>query len=102
VPADAPADVGARAAEVVSAIALRDLPAPLQRSLPDISITLHRYAETAAARMIRVNGRIAREGDPVTGDLSVAEITRSGVVFVIGDQRFYMDAFQTWQAKNGP
>ncbi len=82
-------------------MALSDLPDTMQRALPNIAITLHRYAETPSARMIRVNGRTAREGDALTEHLSVAEITRNGVVFVIGDQRFYMDAFQTWQTKNG-
>lgn len=87
--------------ELVDATALRDLPPSVQRTLPGIAITLHRYAASAEARMIRVNGRVAHEGDPVGGDLTVAEITRNGVVFVIGGQRFYMDAFQTWQAKSG-
>ncbi|HRK95379.1 MAG TPA: general secretion pathway protein GspB, partial [Rhodospirillales bacterium] len=87
--------------ELVDATALRDLPPSVQRTLPGIAITLHRYAASPEARMIRVNGRVAQEGDPVGGDLTVAEITRNGVVFVIGGQRFYMDAFQTWQAKSG-
>jgi general secretion pathway protein B len=91
----------APAAELVAAPALRDLPVALQRTLPGIAITLHRYAPTPGARMIRVNGRVAHEGDVVAGDLGVAEITRNGVVFAIGEQRFYMDAFQTWQAKGG-
>ncbi len=100
-PVPAPAPAPAPAPEIVSAMALSDLPDTVQRALPDIAITLHRYAETASARMIRVNGRTAHEGDALTEHLSVAEITRNGVVFVIGDQRFYMDAFQNWQAKNG-
>ncbi len=89
------------APELVTATALRDLEPSLQRTLPSIAITLHRYAATPEARMIRVNGRVAREGDVVAGELSIAEITRNGVVFIIGEQRFYMDAFQTWQAKGG-
>lgn len=51
--------------------------------------------------MIRVNGRIAREGDAIDGELGVAEITRNGVVFAIAGQRFYMDAFQSWPARKG-
>ncbi|HSO41348.1 MAG TPA: general secretion pathway protein GspB, partial [Rhodospirillales bacterium] len=89
------------ASELVAATALRDLPSSVQRTLPSIAITLHRYATSTDARMVRVNGRVAREGDVIGGDLSVAEITRGGVVFTIGEQRFYMDAFQTWQAKSG-
>ncbi len=89
------------ASELVAATALRDLPPSVQRTLPSIAITLHRYAAGADARMIRVNGRVAHEGDAIGGELSVAEITRNGVVFAIGGQRFYMDAFQTWQAKSG-
>lgn len=89
------------APELVTATALRDLEPSVQRTLPSIAITLHRYAPAPEARMIRVNGRVAREGDVVAGDLAVAEITRNGVVFVIGDHRFYMDAFQTWQARGG-
>lgn len=87
--------------EIIAATALRDLAPSIQRTLPSIAITLHRYATSPEARMIRVNGRAAREGDEIGGDLSVAEITRSGVVFSIGGQRFYMDAFQSWQAKGG-
>lgn len=89
------------APELVTATALRDLEPSVQRTLPSIAITLHRYAPAPEARMIRVNGRVAREGDVIGSDLSVAEITRNGVVFVIGDHRFYMDAFQTWQARGG-
>lgn len=88
-------------AEIVTATALRDLEPSVQRTLPSIAITLHRYASTPEARMIRVNGRVAREGEVIAGDLGVAEITRGGVVFVVGGQRFYMDAFQTWQARGG-
>lgn len=89
------------APELVTAPALRDLEPSLQRTLPSIAITLHRYAATPEARMIRVNGRVAREGDVIAGDLAIAEITRNGVVFIIGEHRFYMDAFQTWQARGG-
>ncbi len=85
--------------EFVSAMALRDLPEQVRQSLPDIAISLHRYASSAEARQVRVNGRAVREGDAIVGDLSVAEITRGGVVFSIGDQRFYMSAFQSWRAK---
>ncbi|MBL8658661.1 MAG: general secretion pathway protein GspB [Rhodospirillales bacterium] len=96
-----PAPTSEPAPEIVSATALAELPETVQRALPDIAITLHRYAATPPARMIRVNGRTAREGDALTEHLSVAEITRNGVVFTIDDQRFYMDAFQNWQAKRG-
>lgn len=88
--------------EFVSAIALRDLPEPVRQSLPDIAISLHRYASSAEARQVRVNGRAVREGDTIGDDLSVAEITRGGVVFAIGEQRFYMSAFQNWRSKAGP
>lgn len=89
------------AAEMVRALAVGDLPDPVRRSLPDIAISLHRYADNPAARMIRVNGRVGREGEAVAEDLTIAEITRTGVVFATGEERFYMDAFQNWQARSG-
>lgn len=96
------AGLASAAPEFVSAIALRDLPDPVRQSLPDIAISLHRYASSPEARQVRVNGRAVREGDTIGNDISVAEITRGGVVFAVGGQRFYMSAFQNWRAKAGP
>jgi len=57
------------------------LPLAKRSALPEIEISIHAYAENPSARMVRINGRMLREGQAVTDDLTVEEITTEGIVF---------------------
>ncbi|MBR9869487.1 MAG: GspB domain-containing protein [Oceanospirillales bacterium] len=68
----------------------RQLPVEIQRSLPQLSFTVHIYASDPTARMVKVNGRILREGDTISTGLVLDQITPDGVVLEFRRYRFRM------------
>ncbi len=71
---------------------LQDLPTAIRGELPELNISLHYYTTDPAARMIRLNGLILREGQAFNERLVLQEITSSGVIFRFGETRFRMRA----------
>jgi len=67
---------------------LKELPASVQQSLPDFSISTHLYSADSASRMVRINGQILREGEHLNAGVKVDEITSDGVIFLFQDYRF--------------
>jgi len=78
---------------------VNDLPADVRAALPNIDFTVHVYAQNPSARVVRVNGRMVREGEPITGALRLVEITRGGVVLETRGNRFLMGAQEEWWAR---
>ncbi|MEN8199748.1 MAG: general secretion pathway protein GspB [Thermodesulfobacteriota bacterium] len=72
---------------------LADLPASMQREIPDLDFAGHVYGEDAQKRMIIINGRIVREGDLVERDLSLEEISANGVVLRFKGTVFRVELF---------
>jgi len=68
----------------------RQLPVEVQRRLPEIQFTLHVYAQDPAQRMVKVNGRIAREGQYVGTSLRLDQIVPDGVILSFEGQKFMM------------
>lgn len=66
----------------------RQLPVQIQRSLPPLSFSVHIYSDNPAARMVKINGRMLREGDPVSAGIRLDEITRGGVILQYKEYRF--------------
>ena len=69
------------------------LPSEIKEALPDMSISGHIYSNNPMSRMVNINGSIIREGENVTGGLTVDKITLSGVIFTYKGFRFTMRAF---------
>ncbi len=69
------------------------LPSDIKKALPDISISGHVFSDNPVARMVNINGNIIREGEKISRDLSVDEITMSGVILNFNGVRFHMRAF---------
>ncbi|MBE0599042.1 MAG: general secretion pathway protein GspB [Desulfuromonadales bacterium] len=70
-----------------------ELPLTVRRGLPELSISLHYHTAERTARMARINGRIVREGEMIGGQLTVEEITPSGVILSSGPLRFLLGDF---------
>lgn len=77
----------------VQTVGISKLPESIQSDLKKIKIKGHIYSNSPSARLVNINGLIVREGEKVTDDLSVIEITPSGVIFKHGVHRFTMRAF---------
>ena len=57
------------------------LPVSIQKQIPPLQMSLHAYNRTDAnASMVQMNDRIIREGDAVTDNIRLEQITADGVV----------------------
>ncbi len=67
---------------------LAELPAVVRKTLPDFSIAAFLFSEDPSLRMVRINGRMLREGEDLSPGLRLEEITRDGVIMRLQDYRF--------------
>ncbi len=60
---------------------LGQLPGSIQKRIPPLQMSLHAYNRTDAnASMVQLNDRIVREGDTITDNIRLEQITADGVV----------------------
>ncbi len=74
-------------------IEFSQLPDDVRKDLPKIIINGHIYSDNRSARLANINGYITREGDKVTSELILDEITTAGVIFNYKEYRFRIRAF---------
>lgn len=72
---------------------LDSLPASIRQQLPAFNFSLHYYSEDPQQRMVRLNGRILREGQELSDGLLLSEITSQGAVFSYHGYDFEVSAF---------
>jgi general secretion pathway protein B len=68
--------------------ALRELPLPIQRSLPPIKIGGYMYSSSPAERSMVINQRLLREGDQVSAGLTLEQMQAREAVFNFNGTRF--------------
>ena len=68
------------AADQAAAPALSATGGNSAEALPELRFSGHVYSPTPALRMIMINDAVVREGQPISPDLSLLEITETGVV----------------------
>lgn len=68
----------------------------LQRQLPRLKFEAHVYATQPAQRWVKVNGKSLQEGQWVTADVRLREITPHYVLLEFGQQLFSMRALSEW------
>ncbi len=73
---------------------LRELPVPVQQSLPPVNIEGHIYDENPAARMVIINGAIRREKQHMDHGMVLEEITPNGVILSYQGHTFHMGVFE--------
>lgn len=69
------------------------LPAPMQRAIPQLSLSFLVYSKTPQDRMVSVNGKMLHEGQPVSPGLTLQKITPDGAIFSYHGQRFFKGVF---------
>ena len=65
-----------------------ELPASVQKGLPDFNITVSIYSDSPSARMIKVNGQTLREGESLSAGLILEEILQNGAIMSYQNYRF--------------
>jgi len=74
-----------------------ELPLSVRRNVPSISFTGHVYSSTPGSRSVMINDLKMREGQPVTSQLTLHEITQYGAVFKFSGYYFSLSALQDWK-----
>lgn len=68
----------------------------LQRQIPKLKFEAHVYATQPAQRWVKVNGKSLQEGQWITADVRLKEITPQYVLLEYGQQLFSMRALSEW------
>lgn len=74
------------------------LDATILRQIPPLRFDAHVYATSATQRWVKVNGKTLQEGQWVTADIRIREITQQYVLLQLGTQLFSMSALSEWPA----
>jgi general secretion pathway protein B len=72
---------------------LQDLPFATQAAIPEMKFSGHVFSSDPALRMIMVNTAIVREGDMITSDIKLIEITEKGLVLGYRETPFRIELF---------
>ncbi len=75
---------------------VRSLDDLLQRQIPPIRFEAHVFASEPKQRWVKVNGKDLQEGQWVTADIQIKEITPNYVLMQTGRQMFSMEALSEW------
>lgn len=92
-PQPAPRAMGAPAKDV------SELAPALQRQIPSLRFEAHVYATQSSQRWIKVNGKSLQEGQWVTADIRLKEITPQFVLLEMGTELFSIPALMDWPQK---
>lgn len=68
----------------------------LQRQIPPLRFEAHVYASVPEQRWVKVNGKSLQEGQWITADIQLKEITPNYVLLQTGRQLFSMEALSEW------
>jgi hypothetical protein len=68
----------------------------LKRQIPPLRFEAHIYASEPKQRWVKVNGKDLQEGQWVTADIQLKEITPQYVLLQTGRQMFSMEALTEW------
>jgi general secretion pathway protein B len=80
-------------------LSVKELPLSVQKSLPELSISLHYYASSPPSRIVSINDRTMREGEELTAGLKLEEITADGAIFSYQNYRFRVGLKQNLPAE---
>jgi general secretion pathway protein B len=74
---------------------IKELPADLKASLPELKMTVHSYNDQTQSRFVVINNKMFREGQFIGTDLKVEQITQKGVIFNLRGHRFLLGINET-------
>ena len=79
-----------------SAMLVSELPDNVRKQIPSIAFEGHVYSSTVERRSVMINGKKMRQGDVISADLMLKEITPLGAEFEYQGYRFKLNALQDW------
>jgi general secretion pathway protein B len=79
------------------ALARDQLPASIQVRLPELEVTSHIYASDPTFRMVKIDGVNRQEGDQLSQQHSIVEITETGLILDFEAYRYALDFIEDWQ-----
>lgn len=90
-----PAVASARA-EQRSVQELWQVASPIKAAVQDLKFSFHVYSKKSQRRTIIINDHRMREGDKVTADLTLEEITKDGVILAHPDTLVHVAILDQW------
>lgn len=66
----------------------RELPLDIQADVSNIAFSVHLYSPDPQRRMVKIDGRVRREGSEITPGLILDEVTPRGAIFTYKDHQF--------------
>jgi general secretion pathway protein B len=76
-------------------VSIKELPAAIKSSLPELKMTVHSYNEQPQTRFVVMNNNTIREGQPINVDMKVEQITPNGVILNYQGHRFVLGINET-------
>jgi general secretion pathway protein B len=67
---------------------LSELPLSLQQKLPSFGISVFLYSDDPGSRMVKINGKMLREGDSLSDGLKLEEIDQNSLILSYQNFRF--------------
>lgn len=77
-------------------VGIQDLPVDIQTAIPEIVFSAHVYSSNPQQRSVVINNNFMEEGDALTANLILDEITNNGVIFEYEGTRFYSSVLSNW------
>lgn len=81
---------------VVAVIELDELPPDVGSHVPDMKFSAHVYSDNPRQRSIVINGMFLEEGELLSSDLALSEITPDGAIFEFRGYRFRRGVLSGW------
>jgi general secretion pathway protein B len=78
-------------------VRISELPVDVQQQIPDLIFSSHIFADEAGLRMVNINSKMMREGDQISNDITLREITAQGVVLEYRTYVFEVSVLQDWR-----
>ena len=73
-----------------------ELPFDVLQQIPTLEFSAHVYSSNSLQRSVVINGRFMEEGDRLSGDLFLSEITPDGAIFEFQGQLFHQGVVSAW------
>ena len=72
------------------AVSMQELPDSIRNTLPELKMTVHSYDQPSQSRFAIINNKLVREGQFVSPELKLEQITPQGVILNYNNNRFLL------------
>lgn len=89
--------VTAPPAATVPVVEVDELPPEVGRHVPKMEFSAHVYSSNPRQRSVVINGMFLEEGELLSNDLALSEITPDGAIFEFRGYRFHRSVLAAWE-----